>query len=58
MAGKKMSKTNVAARRDQRNQVTICSSCGNPQEVAMVVQGRGKSQMHKLCCEKAQAEQK
>lgn len=57
MAGK-MSKTNVAARREQRKVVTICQNCGNQLEVAMIVQGRGKTQMHKLCCEKAQVESK
>jgi formate dehydrogenase maturation protein FdhE len=53
MAKGKMSKTNVAARRAQREQVTLCPVCGNPQEVAMVIAGRGKTQMVKLCCEKA-----
>lgn len=56
MAGK-MSKTNVAARRDARQQVVLCPRCGNKQEIAMVVKGRGKQQMHRLCCEKAEQSQ-
>ena len=54
MAGK-TSKTNVSARRDQRNVVITCPRCGNAQEVAMVVHGTGKAKMTRLCCEKAEA---
>ena len=53
MAGK-MSKTNVAARRQQREAAKkTCPNCGQDQEVAMVVAGRGKTQMVRLCCERA-----
>jgi hypothetical protein len=55
MAGK-MSKTNVAARRDARAAAKkTCPHCGGDQEVALVVQGRGKTQMVRLCCERAAA---
>ena len=55
MAGK-MSKTNVAARRDARAAAQkTCPHCGQAQEIAMVVMGRGKTQMRRLCCDKAAA---
>ncbi len=53
MAGK-MSKTNVAARRQAREGAKkTCPECHNELEVAMVVEGRGKTTMVRLCCERA-----
>ncbi|MCC7491338.1 MAG: hypothetical protein IT204_03280 [Fimbriimonadaceae bacterium] len=53
MAGK-MSKTNVAARAEQRANVNkTCRFCGQEIEVALVVVGRGKTRMVRLCCERA-----
>lgn len=53
MAGK-MSKTNVAARAEQRASANkTCRFCGQEIEVALVVTGRGKTRMTRLCCEKA-----
>lgn len=53
MAGK-MSKTNVAARAEQRANVNkTCKHCGNEIEVALMVAGKGKTRMIRLCCEKA-----
>jgi transcription elongation factor Elf1 len=51
MAGKKKSKTDVAARREQREKgKKICPICGQEQKMAMMLDGRGKSEMVKLCC--------
>jgi hypothetical protein len=51
MAGKK-SKTNVAARREQREaSKKTCPDCGQEQKMAMMIEGRGKSHMVKMCCE-------
>ncbi|KKR00039.1 MAG: hypothetical protein UT24_C0018G0021 [Candidatus Woesebacteria bacterium GW2011_GWB1_39_12] len=57
MAGK-ASKTNVAARREEREaqKNQTCLRCGNQIEMAMMVNGRGKTQMVRMCCQKAQAE--
>lgn len=53
MAGK-VSKTNVAARREQRDSANkTCRVCGNEVEVALVVTGRGKTRMVRMCCQKA-----
>lgn len=53
MAGK-MSKTNVSARRENReaNKKT-CKYCGQEQDIVMAVVGRGKTKMIRRCCEKA-----
>ncbi|MBI2301180.1 MAG: hypothetical protein HYU66_19910 [Armatimonadetes bacterium] len=53
MAGK-VSKTNVAARKEQRDNVNrTCRYCGQEIEVALMVVGRGKTRMVRLCCQKA-----
>jgi hypothetical protein len=53
MAGK-VSKTNVAARAEQRAAANkTCRHCGQELEVALVVSGRGKTRMVRLCCERA-----
>ena len=53
MAGK-MSKTNVAARAEQRAAANkTCRYCGQDLQVALMVAGRGKTRMVRLCCEKA-----
>lgn len=53
MAGK-MSKTNVAARAEQRSGANkTCKHCGNEIEVTLMVTGRGKTKMVRLCCERA-----
>jgi len=51
MAGKtKMSKTNVAARADERRSAHVCKYCGQPVQTAMVVPTRGKKRLVRLCC--------
>jgi len=51
MAGKK-SKTDVAARKEQREaSKKTCPHCGNEQKFALLVRGRGKTQMMRICCE-------
>ena len=53
MAGK-VSKTNVAARAEQRASANkTCRHCGQEIEVALMVAGRGKTRMVRLCCERA-----
>lgn len=54
MAGK-MSKTNVAARAEQRaaSNNQTCKYCGGQLEVTMMVGGRGRTKMVRLCCQKA-----
>lgn len=53
MAGKKkISKTNVAARAEERARDTrTCRNCGQPIQVALVVKPNGKTRMRRLCCE-------
>ncbi len=50
-----MSKTNVAARAEQRaaSSNQTCKHCGGQLEVAMVVAGRGRTRMVRMCCQKA-----
>ena len=56
MAGKK-SKTDVAARREQREKgKKVCPFCGLEQKMALMIQGRGKAKMTRLCCLKANGE--
>lgn len=53
MAGR-VSKTNVAARAEQRQNVNkTCRYCGQEIEVALVVAGRGRTRMVRMCCQKA-----
>ena len=53
MAGKKkVSKTNVAARAEERGRDTnTCRYCGQQIQVAMVVKPSGKTRVRRLCCE-------
>lgn len=56
MAGKK-SKTDVSARKAQREMgKKICPICGQPEKIAMMIVGTGKSKMVKMCCMKAEGQ--
>jgi hypothetical protein len=50
MAEKK-SKTDVAARAENKGKANVCSSCGNKVEVVLSVSPSGKKRMRRLCCE-------
>lgn len=50
---KSTSKTNVAARAEQKAMATTCKICGNKSELVMRVPSVGKRHMARLCCEKA-----
>lgn len=51
MAGKK-SKTDVAARKEQREaSKKTCPHCGQEQKMALLVNGRGKTRMIRVCCD-------
>jgi hypothetical protein len=47
------SKTNVAARAEQKAMASTCKVCGNKTEMVMRVPSVGKRTMARLCCEKA-----
>lgn len=47
------SKTNVAARAEQKALASTCKVCGNKTEIVMRVPSVGKRQYARLCCEKA-----
>lgn len=47
------SKTNVAARAEQKAIASTCKVCGNKTEIVMRVPGVGKRHFARLCCEKA-----
>ncbi len=47
------SKTNVAARAEQKALASTCKVCGNKSELVMRVPSVGKRCMARLCCEKA-----
>jgi hypothetical protein len=47
------SKTNVAARAEQKALASKCKVCGNKIEIVMRVPSVGKRFMARLCCEKA-----
>ncbi len=53
MAKDKTSKTNVAARAEQKALANTCKICGNKVEIVMRVPSVGKRHMARLCCEKA-----
>lgn len=53
MAKKETSKTNVAARAEQKALASTCRVCGNKSELVMRVPSVGKRYMARLCCEKA-----
>jgi len=50
---KSTSKTNVAARAEQKAMANTCKVCGNKAEIVMRVPSVGKRFMARLCCEKA-----
>jgi hypothetical protein len=50
---KTTSKTNVAARAEQKAMASTCRNCGNKVEIVMRVPSVGKRHMARLCCEKA-----
>ena len=47
------SKTNVAARAEQKALANTCKVCGNKTEIVMRVPSVGKRHIARLCCEKA-----
>ncbi len=47
------SKTNVAARAEQKALASTCKICGGKVEIVMRVPSVGKRHMARLCCEKA-----
>lgn len=51
MAEKVKSKTDVAARAENKNKVQNCSNCGNKIEVVLSVSSTGKKRMRRICCE-------
>jgi hypothetical protein len=53
MAKDKTSKTNVAARAEQKALASTCKICGNKTEMVLRVPSVGKRYMSRLCCEKA-----
>jgi|GEM_PF-809244 hypothetical protein len=53
MAKDKTSKTNVAARAEQKAMASTCKVCGNKVEMVMRVPSVGKRHIARLCCEKA-----
>ena len=50
---KTTSKTNVAARAEQKALASTCKVCGNKVEIVMRVPSVGKRHIARLCCEKA-----
>jgi hypothetical protein len=50
---KSTSKTNVAARAEQKALASTCKNCGNKTEIVMRVPSVGKRHIARLCCEKA-----
>jgi len=50
MAEKK-SKTDVAARAENKGKGSFCSNCGNKVEVVLSVSPSGKRRMRRICCE-------
>ena len=48
-----LSKTNVAARQEQKALASTCKVCGNKTEIVMRVPSVGKRYMARLCCEKS-----
>ena len=47
------SKTNVAARAEQKAIASTCKVCGNKTEIVLRVPSVGKKFVARLCCEKA-----
>ena len=53
MAKEKASKTNVAARAEQKALANTCKVCGNKVEIVMRIPAQGKRYMARVCCERA-----
>ena len=51
--GSGLSRTNVAARAEQKALAQTCKICGNKSELVLRVPSVGKRRMARLCCEKA-----
>ncbi|MGE5238980.1 MAG: hypothetical protein ACM3ON_09275 [Chloroflexota bacterium] len=51
MAEKVKSKTDVAARAENKSKGQLCSLCGNKADVVLAVTPSGKKRMRRLCCE-------
>jgi hypothetical protein len=51
--GGNLSRTNVAARAEQKALAQTCRTCGNKVEIVMRVPSVGKRFIARLCCEKA-----
>jgi hypothetical protein len=49
---KTTSKTNVAARAEQKALANTCKVCGNKVEIVMRLPSVGKRHIARLCCEK------
>ena len=48
-----VSKTNVAARAEQKALATTCKFCGNKTEMVLRIPSVGKRHIARLCCEKS-----
>lgn len=51
MAEKVKSKTDVAARAENKSRAQVCSVCGNKVDVVLAVSPSGKKKMRRVCCE-------
>ena len=51
MAGEKKSKTDVAARAENKNKGNFCCNCGKKVYVVLAVSPNGKKRMRRICCE-------
>ncbi|HSB30353.1 MAG TPA: hypothetical protein VLD55_02015 [Candidatus Sulfobium mesophilum] len=51
MAGEKKSKTDVAARAENKNKGNFCCNCGKKVDVVLAVSPNGKKRMRRICCE-------
>lgn len=50
MAEKGKSKTDVAARAENKSKAIVCRNCGNKVEAVMSVSPSGKKRMRRICC--------
>lgn len=51
MAEKVKSKTDVAARAENKGKSQVCRNCGNKVEVVLAISASGKKRMRRVCCE-------
>jgi hypothetical protein len=51
MAEKVKSKTDVAARAENKGKGQTCRNCGNKIEVVLAISASGKKRMRRICCE-------